>query len=77
MLSISSAANVLGLQSEGKKKKKKKKDRDEDEVDMQTNGNSMLAEIQHNTNFALTSSDSPAKLNASDWPLLLKVRSIN
>ncbi|CAL8127351.1 unnamed protein product [Orchesella dallaii] len=64
-------ANVLGLQSEGKKKKKKKnKYMDSDEPD--NNGSASLAEIQHSTDFALASSNAPSKLNASDWPLLLK-----
>lgn len=67
-------SNTLALQSEAKKKKKKKsKDRNEDEVDGPNNGSASLAEIQHNTNFALKSSDAPTKLTAADWPLLLKV----
>ncbi|CAG7823645.1 unnamed protein product [Allacma fusca] len=58
-----------------KKKKKSRKstgDQEAVEVDEAGDGKVLLADVQHTKSFALATSSDPVKMNASEWPLLLK-----
>ena len=66
-----------------KKKKKSKKDKGDAmeegeqslslmDTSMPSNG-ALLADVQHAKSFILASSSMPSKMQASEWPLLLKV----
>jgi hypothetical protein len=79
----------LGIEESAAHKKKKKsrkskgldenetkeEENDESVVDSkkQNGSASLLADVQHAKQFTLASSTNPAKMHASEWPLLLKV----
>jgi hypothetical protein len=85
---ISLDQDVLG----DKKKKRKSKTKDKDEGDDEQNlslvpmdistpvkssNGDLLADVQHAKSFVLASSSIPSKMQAAEWPLLLKVFGIN
>ena len=75
--------SIIGAEDHKKKKKSRKSkglDDTQDEIDASikiANGNgTLLADVQHAKQFTLASSTVPAKMQASEWPLLLKVHRI-